>query len=273
MKIKAAIIQTNVGPAIEDNLRDVGALIRAAAGEGATFIATPENTCRMRAKLEDKLATSYQEQDHPAIPYYAALAKELSVTLLIGSVSSIRVEGGKLANRSFLFGKDGNVVATYDKIHMFDVDLPNGDQYRESESNRAGTKIVLAEVDGTKIGMSICYDVRFPALYRTLAQKGAQILTIPAAFTVPTGQAHWEVLLRARAIENGAFVLAPAQVGVHEGGRATYGHSMIISPWGQILAEIQGDRPGYVCAQLDMGDVDKARAAIPSLRHDTKMVN
>lgn len=268
MKIKAAVIQTNVGPVIEDNLRSVGALIRAAAGEGATLIVTPENTCRMRAKLEDKLAASFEEKDHPAIPFFSALAKELAVTLIVGSISSIRAGEGKLANRSFLFGKDGSVIATYDKIHMFDVDLPNGDKYRESDSNRPGDKVVMAAADGVKIGLSVCYDVRFAPLYRILAKQGAQILSIPAAFTVPTGEAHWEVLLRARAIESGAFVLAAAQTGIHEGGRATYGHSMIISPWGKILAEIQEDRPGYVCAELDLSDVDKAHEAVPSLLHD-----
>ncbi len=267
MKIKAAVIQTNVGPVLEDNLRATELLIRAAAKEGATLIATPENTCRMRAKLEDKFKTSFLEEDHPAIPFYSNLAKELAVTLLIGSISSIRVEGEKLANRSFLFGSDGEVIATYDKIHMFDVDLPNGDKYRESDSNRPGNKMIVADANGLKLGMTICYDVRFPSLYRTLALKSAQILTVPSAFTVPTGQAHWEVLLRARAIENGCFVLAPAQVGVHEGGRATYGHSMILSPWGDKIVEIQGDKPGYTCAELDLEAVDKARAAIPSLMH------
>lgn len=266
--IKAAIVQLNAGPVIEDNLRAAEALIRAAAKDGATLIATPENTCRMRAKVEDKLATSFKAEDHPAIPFFAKLAKDLRVTLIVGSISSIRAEEGKLANRSFVFTKDGNVAATYDKIHMFDVDLPNGDKYRESDTNRPGDQAVLAEADGVKIGLSVCYDVRFAHLYRALAKKGAQILSIPAAFTVPTGQAHWEILLRARAIENGAFVIAAAQTGTHEGGRATYGHSMIVAPWGEILAEIQGDKAGYACAELDLNLVDKARTAIPALTHD-----
>lgn len=266
--IKAAIVQLNAGPVIEDNLRAAEALIRAAAKEGATLIATPENTCRMRAKVEDKLATSYPAEEHPAIPFFAKLAKELGVTLIVGSISSIKAEEGKLANRSFVFTKDGNVAATYDKIHMFDVDLPNGDRYRESDTNRPGDCAVLADVDGVKIGLSVCYDVRFAHLYRALAKKGVQILSIPAAFTVPTGQAHWEILLRARAIENGAFVIASAQTGTHEGGRATYGHSMIIAPWGEILAEIQGDKSGYACADLDLALVDQARTSIPALTHD-----
>jgi predicted amidohydrolase len=271
MKIRAAIVQLNAGPVIEDNLRAAGALIRAAAKDGATLVATPENTCRMRAKVEDKLSTAFPEKDHPAVPFFAALAKELNITLIVGSISSIRVEEGRLANRSFVFTKDGDVAATYDKIHMFDVDLPNGDKYRESDTNRPGVQAVMADADGLKIGMSVCYDVRFPHLYRTLAKQGAQILSIPAAFTVPTGQAHWEILLRARAIENGAFVLAPAQVGTHEGGRATYGHSMVIAPWGEILAEIQGDGPGFACVDIDLDLVDKARAAIPALGHDRQI--
>lgn len=266
--IKAAIVQLNAGPVIEDNLRAVEALIRAAAKEGATLIATPENTCRMRARVEDKLQSSFTAEEHPAIPFFAKLAKDLGVMLIIGSISSIRAEEDKLANRSFVFEKDGSIAATYDKIHMFDVDLPNGDKYRESDTNRPGDTAVLADVDGLKIGLSVCYDVRFAHLYRALAQKGAQILSIPAAFTVPTGQAHWEVLLRARAIENGAFVIAAAQAGTHEGGRATYGHSMIVAPWGEIIAEIQGDKAGYACAELDLGLVDKARTAIPALQHD-----
>jgi predicted amidohydrolase len=268
MILKAAVVQLNASPNIEDNLRQAESLIRTAAREGATFIATPENTCRMRASIEDKWAASFEQDQHPAIPFFSELAQELGVKLLIGSISSIRVGDHKLANRSLLFGKEGQIIASYDKMHMFDVDLPNGDKYRESDTNQAGDEIVLADAGRVKIGMSICYDVRFPQLYRQLAQQGAEILTIPAAFTVPTGQAHWEVLLRARAIESGAFVLASAQVGLHDGGRATYGHSMIINPWGQILAEIQGDGTGFAVAELDLAEVAKARSAIPAILHD-----
>lgn len=268
MTFKAAVIQLNAKPVIEDNLREVEALIRAAVKEGATLISTPENTCRMRAKLEDKLATSFEEKDHPALAFFSRLAKELGVTLHIGSISSIRTDGGKLANRSYLFGPDGVEIAQYDKIHMFDVDLPNGDKYRESDSNRAGDKAVVATAAGAKIGLSVCYDVRFPHLYRTLAKQGAEILMVPAAFTVPTGQAHWEILLRARAIECGAYVIAAAQTGTHEGGRATYGHSMIIDPWGKIIAQIQEDKPGHAVAVIDLADVANARAAVPALTHD-----
>lgn len=177
---KAAVVQLNAKPSLDENMAEASALIRAAAGEGATFVATPENTCRMRAKPEDKWAASFEEKDHPCIPFYAALAKELGITLLIGSISSIRVDNGKLANRSYLFGPDGTIKATYDKIHMFDVDLPNGDVYRESDTNQPGDTAVLSEAYGAKIGLSICYDIRFPHLYRNLAKQGANILTIPA---------------------------------------------------------------------------------------------
>lgn len=268
MIIKAAVVQLNAGPVIEDNLRQAEHFIREAARDGATLIATPENTCWMRASLEDKLKTSFPQDEHPAVSFFADLARELKVKLLIGSLASIKIGEGKVANRSFLFGKEGQLITTYDKMHMFDVQLPNGDKYRESDSNQAGDEIVVAETERVKIGLSICYDVRFPQLYRQMARQGAQVLSIPAAFTVPTGQAHWEVLLRARAIENGAFVLAPAQAGTHEGGRATYGHSMIIGPWGQILAQIQGDGTGFASAELDLAEVDKARAAIPAIQHD-----
>lgn len=265
--IRAAIVQLNAGPVIEDNLREAEKHIRAAANDGATFIATPENTCRMRATVEGRLEASFEERNHPALPFFSSLAKELGVTLSIGSVSSIRV-GDKLANRSYLFGSDGGIIATYDKIHMFDVDLPNGEKYRESDTAKAGDKAVLADAAGAKIGLSICYDVRFPHLYRTLAKQGAEMLLIPAAFTIPTGKAHWHVLLRARAIENGAFVLAAAQAGTHEGGRGTWGHSMIVDPWGRVLVEIQKDTSGFACADLDLSEVSKARTAIPSLTHD-----
>jgi len=269
--IRAAVIQLNSKPVIEDNLREAEALIRAAAKDKAKLIVTPENTCRMRAKLEDKLSMSFEEKDHPAIPVFARLAKELGVTLVLGSLSSVKA-GEKLANRSYLFKKDGSIAGTYDKIHMFDVDLPNGEKYRESDSNRGGDSAKTIEADGMKIGMTVCYDVRFPQLYRKLAKEGAEILTVPSAFTVPTGKAHWHVLLRARAIENGAFVIAPAQAGTHEGGRGTWGHSMIVDPWGKVLVEIQKDNPDFACADLDLSEVAKARAAIPSLTHD-KAIN
>jgi predicted amidohydrolase len=196
---------------------------------------------------------------------FCALAVELGIWLLIGSLA-IKVNEHKTANRSFLIDPTGEISARYDKIHLFDVDLPNGEQYRESDTVAGGTVAVMATIPGGKIGLSVCYDVRFPQLYRGLAEAGAFLFTVPAAFTETTGKAHWEVLLRARAIENGAYVIAPAQGGLHAGGRHTYGHSLIISPWGEVLAQA-GTEPGVILAEIDPEQSQAARAQIPSLRH------
>lgn len=264
--VKTACIQLNAGPVIEDNLQAAQALIREAAAQGAQFIATPENTCHMRSPQSEKLKTAKPEDTHPGIPFFSELARELGVWLLAGSIS-IRLDDNRIANRSFLFSDSGQIAARYDKIHLFDVDLPTGESHRESALVRPGEKAVVAPLPWGKLGLSICYDLRFAYLYRDLAKAGASIISVPAAFTVPTGQAHWHTLLRARAIETGAFVIAPAQCGEHEGGRRTYGHSLIISPWGEILAE-GGEEPGIVMADLDLELVAKARAAIPALKHD-----
>lgn len=264
-KIKTACIQTNVGPDIADNIAAVEALIREAASKGATFIATPENTDQIRRYAKDRYESSGDMDTHIAIPHFSALAKELSIWLLIGSIG-VRA-GDKLANRSILFSPDGNIVETYDKIHMFNVKLSRTEFYNESDGMEAGSRAVIADMDGAKLGMGICYDIRFPHLWRDMAKAGAQILSAPAAFTVPTGRAHWEVLLRARAIETGSYVIAPAQCGEHEGARKTYGHSMIISPWGEVLAEM-GTEVGIITADLDLAEVEKARNSIPALTHD-----
>jgi predicted amidohydrolase len=213
-----------------------------------------------------KLASSHDEAHDPAIPVFAALAKELNVWLLIGSLA-IKVSDSKTANRSFLIGPDGRVTTRYSKIHLFDVDLAGGESYRESSTVAGGDAAVLAETPWGKIGLSVCYDIRFPRLYRALAQKGAFAFTAPSAFTVPTGQAHWHVLLRARAIENGAFMIAPAQGGTHANGRKTYGHSLIVDPWGTVLAEA-GTEPCVIFAEIDPALSQEARAKIPSLQHD-----
>lgn len=266
MMLKAACIQLNAGPDIAANLKDAASLVRDAAGQGAQFIATPENTCHIRMPATEKLKSSPVEEKHPALPLFSELAKQTGAWLLLGSVS-VKISDDKIANRSYLFNDKGAIAATYDKIHLFDVDLDGGETYRESATVKPGEKAITVDAPFGRIGMTICYDVRFPSLYRTLAQAGAGILTVPAAFTVPTGKAHWETLLRARAIENGAFVIAPAQCGTHDGGRGTYGHSLIISPWGDVLAD-GGDTPGIIMADLDLGAVDKARRSIPSLQHD-----
>lgn len=264
---EVACIQMNSGPEIEANLAEAEIYIREAARQGAEFIATPENTCHMVSPQSEKLKTASTEENHPVYIFFGALAKELGIWILAGSVA-VKVADDKIANRSLLFNANGDIVAQYDKMHLFDVDLAGGESYRESAAVRAGDKAVTAETPLGMMGLSICYDLRFPYLYRDLAHRGATVLTVPAAFTVPTGRAHWEPLLRARAIENGAFVFAPVQCGEHQGGRKTYGHSMIIGPWGEVLAEKRDDEAGVLMADIDLAEVDKARAAIPSLKHD-----
>jgi predicted amidohydrolase len=263
---RAACVQLRSSDDVADNIRETVALVREAAAQGASFIATPENTSLMAPDGVAKLAHSFDEAHDPALPVFCALAKELNIWLLIGSLA-IKVSETKTANRSFLIAPDGRITARYSKIHLFDVTLASGEAYRESDTVESGGEAVLAQTPLGAIGLSICYDLRFPFLYRQLAQKGAFLFTIPSSFTVPTGQAHWHVLLRARAIENGAFVIAPAQGGLHANGRKTYGHSLIVSPWGEILAET-GTEPGVILAEIDPDVSVQARARIPSLLHD-----
>jgi predicted amidohydrolase len=263
---KAACVQLRSSDDVQQNIRDASFLIREAARQGAQFVATPENTTLMAPDGGAKLEKCCPEIEDPALPMFRALAEELNIWLLVGSLA-IKVSGTKTANRSFLIGPGGRVVARYDKIHLFDVDLPSGEKYRESNTVAGGDKAVVADLPWCKIGLSICYDLRFPQLYRTLAKKGATLLTVPSAFTETTGKAHWHVLLRARAIENGAFVIAPAQGGKHANGRQTYGHSLIVDPWGQILAE-GGVDPGVFVAEIDHDAATNARERIPNLQHD-----
>ena len=263
---KAACVQMNSAAEIAPNLESADKFIRAAASAGAQFIMTPENTTLIEPNRARALAKTPAEESHPGVPHFSALAKELGVWLLIGSLP-VRADDKRLANRSFLFDAAGKTVARYDKIHMFDVDLPNGETYRESNGVRPGEQAVVAATPWGGLGLTICYDVRFSYLHRALAHAGAVMLTVPAAFTVPTGQAHWHVLLRARAIETGCFVFAPAQTGEHAEGRRTYGHSLIISPWGEVLADA-GEEPGFITADIDLEQVHKARAMVPALRHD-----
>jgi predicted amidohydrolase len=265
MTFRAACVQLRSGEDAAENIRAASALIREAAHGGALFIATPENTTLMAADGGAKLAASFDEAHDPAIPAFAALAQELGVHLLIGSMAIV-VGGGKTANRSYLFGPDGSVTARYSKIHLFDVTLANGEHYAESDTVAGGGEAVVAPTRWGGIALTICYDIRFPHLYRALAQKGAFAFTVPAAFTVPTGEAHWHVLLRARAIENGAFVIAPAQGGTHANGRKTYGHSLIIGPWGEVLAEA-GTDPGVIYADIDPDASAAARTRLPNRHH------
>jgi len=265
--LKAALVQLRTPTTQAAALAQVEPLVRQAAAAGAELIATPEGTNvlqRDKARLFE--AVRPLEEDE-CVQGLMALARELGVWILIGS-ALVRREDGQLANRSTLVGADGRIKATYDKIHMFDVDLPTGERHRESSLYTPGERAAVAETPWGKIGLSVCYDVRFPHLYRALAKAGAEIITVPAAFTRPTGEAHWEILLRARAIETGAYVLAPAQGGFHEDGRGTWGRSTLIGPWGEILAKAEDDEPGVITAELDLNAVAKARAAIPALAND-----
>jgi predicted amidohydrolase len=266
-ELRVGLVQLRTPATQAEALAQAEPLVRRAAADGAQFILTPEGTNllqRDRAMMNATLATVEADV---CVQGLIALAAELKVWLLIGSALVRRDDGGA-ANRSMLIAPDGRTVAAYDKIHMFDVDLPTGETARESEAYVPGDKAVVAQTPFGGVGLTICYDMRFPYLYRALAKAGVGILTVPSAFTRPTGQAHWEVLLRARAIENGAFVLAPAQGGRHEDGRGTWGHSIIVGPWGEVLARLDHDEPAVVCVTLDLDAVAKARDAIPSLRNE-----
>ena len=263
---RAACVQMRSGIDAATNVETATALIREAKGLGASFVATPEVTVLFEAESDRLFAKVHVEDDDPSLKALRATAKELGLWLLIGSMA-IRVGERQCANRSFLIGPDGGIRASYDKIHMFDVDLPNGEKYRESRNFRRGERAVVADLPWGRLGLSVCYDLRFPQLYRALAQAGASFLTIPAAFTHTTGKAHWHVLQRARAIETGCYVIAPAQGGIHENGRHTYGHSLIVAPWGEIVAEA-GEDPCVITADIDPARVTEARQRIPALTHD-----
>jgi predicted amidohydrolase len=263
---RAGLIQTRAGEQPAANLETVVKLIGEAKAGGASYVQTPEMTNIMVASRDKLLAAIVPEENDPSLATFRELARELGIYLHIGSLA-VKSSADKAANRSFLIDPQGEIAARYDKIHMFDVDLANGESYRESATFRPGDKAVLAQTPWGGVGMTVCYDLRFGYLYRALAQAGASILTVPSAFTVPTGRAHWHVLLRARAIETGCFVIAPAQCGTHDAGRTTYGHSLIVSPWGEILAD-GGEEPGIVTARLDLNEIERARGMVPSLKHD-----
>jgi deaminated glutathione amidase len=262
--LRVGLIQMCSGREPARNLADVSAMIAEAAGQGAAFVATPEMTNVMDEDQARLLAKLRPEAEDETVAAFAALAMRFHIHLLAGSLA-LR-EGDKLVNRSLLFSPDGRVHARYDKIHLFDVTLGGAETYCESDRFHGGTRAVVADVGEAKLGLTICYDVRFPALHRALAVAGANVLMVPAAFTKITGQAHWHVLLRARAIETGSFVLAPAQSGLHETGRETYGHTLIVNPWGELLGEL-ADGPGVLMADLDLAQVQAVRGRIPALQN------
>ncbi|MBP2301603.1 carbon-nitrogen hydrolase family protein [Azospirillum picis] len=264
--VKAACIQVNAGTELDANLRAAGDLVRRARDAGAEFIALPENVGWIVQGRDKTMARVKNADEHPGIPFFADLARETGAWILGGTLH-VLLDGNRVANRSYLFDGSGRIVAQYDKIHMFDVTLKDGESYRESATFRPGERAVVANTPWGGVGMTICYDVRFPYLHRALAKAGASILTSPAAFTVPTGRAHWHTLLRARAIETGCFVVAPAQTGSHDAGRQTYGHSLLVAPWGEVLADA-GTEVGFIAADLDLDRVAEARGMVPALTHD-----
>jgi len=262
---KVGLIQMRSGLDPQANLAAAKTLIDDAKLAGADYVLTPEMTNILARKRDQLFATIVDEEHDPTLATLREVARRLSIYVHIGSLA-IKASPAKAVNRSFLIDRRGDIVARYDKIHMFDVDLAGGESYRESNNYRAGELAVIADLPWGRLGLTVCYDLRFPALYRALAEAGASFLAIPSAFTKQTGEAHWDVLLRARAIENGCFVFAAAQGGTHESGRVTYGHSLIVDPWGRILAE-GGVEPGVVLAEVDPAAVAAARAKIPSLNH------
>jgi predicted amidohydrolase len=265
-----ALIQTRTPATAAAGLAHVAPLIRRAAAEGAKLILTPEGTNLLEQRRDRRAAAITDEDQDACVLGLRHLAAELGIWLLIGSaiVRSGHAGEDRAANRSLLIDPNGGIVGRYDKLHVFDVDLPNGETYRESAAIRPGDAAVVADLPWGRLGLTVCYDIRFPHLFRQLARAGACMIAVPAAFTVPTGEAHWETLLRARAIETGAFVLAPAQGGTHEDGRKTWGRSTIVTPWGEVIAKLDHEEPGVLHAVLDLSAVDRARAAVPSLAHD-----
>jgi predicted amidohydrolase len=267
---KIACIQTSATPDVDRDIAKCLRLIERAAKAGATLIATPEYCIGLDTAAGRLYPRAFEEADHPAIPSFAGAAARHKSWLLIGSIG-IAASDGRIFNRSIMLDPQGHIVARYDKLHLFDVDLGEGKQYRESATIAPGSAAVLSPCMGTLMGLSICYDLRFPDLYRAYARAGAEILAVPAAFTKTTGEAHWHVLNRARAIENGAFVVAPCQYGTLSGGSECYGHSLIVDPWGRVLAD-GGDAEGIIVVEIDLALVAETRRRIPSLEHDRPFV-
>lgn len=268
--LKVALVQVTAGRTLEPNIEKAVRLIDRAAEEGARFVLTPENVTMIEPVRDAALRKALPEAAHPGLAAFRDTAARNGIWLLVGSLSIKLEEGaeaGMIANRSFMIDASGGIAARYDKLHLFDVQLQNGESYRESDYVHPGGNAVIAATPWGKVGMTVCYDIRFPHLYRDLAKAGADMLTVPSAFTKTTGEAHWHVLNRARAIETGCFVLSPAQWGEHAEGRKTFGHSLVVDPWGEVVADgYEGE--GLTFATIDLGAVAKARARIPALTHD-----
>jgi predicted amidohydrolase len=258
--MKVACVQVCAADDMARNLAVVGECVKEAGAAGANLITTPENVSLMAADRAQLLHHAVEEAEHPAVAHFSNLAATVGRWVLAGSIG-VAAGDGRIFNRSLLFGPDGAIAARYDKIHMFDVTLPNGEVYNESRNYRPGSAAVTADLGGIRLGMTVCYDIRFPSLYRLLGQAGAQVITVPSAFTATTGRAHWTILLRARAIETGAYVVAPAQVGSHPAKRVTYGHSMVVAPWGEVILDA-GETVGVSYADLDLARIKSARESI-----------
>lgn len=266
-QIRVACVQMRSSRDPAENLKDAEALVREAAGRGARFVQTPEMSNILERSREDLFAKISTEADDAFLARMRLVAADLGIHLHLGSLALKRLDG-QVANRGFLIGPDGGILAAYDKIHMFDVDLANGESWRESATYTPGTEAVVADAGAFRLGMGICYDVRFPYLFRAYGHAGVEAISAPAAFTRQTGEAHWHVLQRARAIENGCYMISAAQGGLHADGRETFGHSIVVGPWGDVVAQAEGDEPGTVVADLDLSAVAAARAKIPALRND-----
>ncbi len=266
----AACVQMRSGRDPAQNRDAAVAGIREAAERGAHYVQTPEMTSLLERDRPSLFQKIRAPEDDSTLGALRDVARERGIVVHVGSLAV--KNGDKVANRAFVIDREGAITAAYDKLHLYDVDLPNGESYRESATYTGGARAVVTDLPWGRLGVAICYDVRFPALYRALAEAGAEILSAPAAFTRQTGEAHWHVLQRARAIETGSFMISAAQGGRHEDGRETYGHSLIVDPWGRVLAEADGNEPGVILAEIDMALVADARARIPALRHARPIV-
>jgi predicted amidohydrolase len=266
MSFTAAAVQMCSGVDPAKNAASMARLVREAAAQGATYVQTPEMTGMLQRDRAAARAVLRDESEDVVVRTGSELASELGIYMHVGS-TAIALDDGKMANRGFLFGPDGRILNRYDKIHMFDVDLDNGESWRESAAYRPGSEARVLSLPFAEMGFTICYDVRFPQLFRAQAVAGAEVMTVPAAFTKQTGEAHWEILLRARAIENGVFVVAAAQAGLHEDGRETFGHSMIVDPWGKVLASAGATGEAVIVAEIDPAAVKAAHAKIPNLKN------